>query len=439
MLIPTNKPTKRKDQDDIIYKDKPSKYNAIVKEIQKCYELGQPVLVGTAHIDKSEEISALLRRARIPHNVLNAKYHEREAEIIAQAGRFKAVTIATNMAGRGTDILLGGNPEFMAKAEVPEEDPSFKEVLKKFKAQTDAEKEKVIASGGLFILGTERHESRRIDNQLRGRSGRQGDPGSTRFFVSFEDDLMRRFAPEWLPGMMSRLGLDDDTPIESKMVTRAIEQAQQRVESHNFDIRKHVVEYDDVMNTHRDVIYKERDKVLAGESMRDTVMTMLEDEVGALSGAFLQQSPPDLESFRAAIESIVSTLALDALDDEGRSPTELTDEALEVIVKAWTQEVFSHEGKFWKFKDISIWPRPFQQPHPPIYIPFTGSKETIELAGKHNFSAVIPPGHPGVTHDIVDYYAKTLAKHGHQVTPNHLCLFTDAYVAESAEAAVHAL
>jgi preprotein translocase subunit SecA len=261
MVIPTNRQIKRVDENDVIYKDKPSKYAAIVKEIVKCYERGQPVLVGTAHIDKSEEISILLKRAKIPHNVLNAKYHEREAEIIAQAGRFKAVTIATNMAGRGTDILLGGNPEFMAKAEVPEEDPTFKEVLAKYKTQTDAEKQKVIAAGGLFILGTERHESRRIDNQLRGRAGRQGDPGTSKFFLSLDDDLFRIFGGDRIKNLMGG-SLEADEPIEHPWLSKAIENAQRKVEGHHFDMRKHVLQYDDVMNQQRKIVYGMRREIL---------------------------------------------------------------------------------------------------------------------------------------------------------------------------------
>ncbi|MGE3855435.1 MAG: preprotein translocase subunit SecA [Dehalococcoidia bacterium] len=296
VVVPTHVRVQREDLADLVYKTEAGKWRAVVDDIEEKHAEGRPILVGTVAIETSEMLSDLLRRRGVEHEVLNAKQHAREAQIVARAGQRGAVTIATNMAGRGTDIKLG---------------------------------EGVAGLGGLHVIGTERHEARRIDNQLRGRSGRQGDPGSTRFFVSFEDDLMRRFAPEWLPGMMSRLGLDDDTPIESKMVTRAIEQAQQRVESHNFDIRKHVVEYDDVMNTHRDVIYKERDKVLNGESMRDTVMTMLEDEVEALGAAFLQD-PPDMEGFRAAVDTIVPTLPADALADD-RSADEAVNEAIAII------------------------------------------------------------------------------------------------------------
>ena len=264
MLIPTNKPTRRVDQDDVIFKDKPSKYKAIVKEIQACYERGQPVLVGTAHIDKSEEVSEYLRRAKIPHNVLNAKHHEREAEIIAQAGRFKAVTIATNMAGRGTDILLGGNPEFLAKRDVAEEDPTYKEVLAKYKAQCEGEKQKVVAAGGLYILGTERHESRRIDNQLRGRAGRQGDPGTSRFFLSLDDELFRVFGGDRIKNLMGG-SLEDDEPIEHPWLSRAIENAQKKVEGHHFDTRKHVLQYDDVMNQQRKIVYGMRKEILSAE------------------------------------------------------------------------------------------------------------------------------------------------------------------------------
>jgi preprotein translocase subunit SecA len=264
MLIPTNKPTKRVDSDDVIYKDKPSKYRSIVAEIKKCYESGQPVLVGTAHIDKSEELSELLKKARIPHNVLNAKHHEREAEIIAQAGRHKAVTIATNMAGRGTDILLGGNAEFLAKREVEEEDPAYKDIYRKHKALTDTEKELVIKAGGLYILGTERHESRRIDNQLRGRAGRQGDPGTSRFFLSLDDDLFRVFGGDRIKNLMGG-SLADDEPIEHPWLSRAIENAQKKVEGHHFDMRKHVLQYDDVMNQQRKIVYGIRREILSSD------------------------------------------------------------------------------------------------------------------------------------------------------------------------------
>ncbi len=301
VAIPTHRPIHRDDMADLIFKTEHGKWNAVVDDIVEQHEKGRPVLVGTVAIETSEMLSEQLMRRGVPHEVLNAKQHLREAQIVARAGQRDAVTIATNMAGRGTDIKLG---------------------------------EGVAELGGLHVIGTERHEARRIDNQLRGRSGRQGDPGSTRFFVSFEDDLMKRFAPDWLPGMMSRLGMDDDTPLESGMVTKAIEQAQQRVESYNFDTRKHVVEYDDVMNTHRDVVYRERDKVLAGETMRDTVMTMLEEEVASLSEQFLKDSPPDIETFRAAIEAI-APLGEDDLADRNLTVDQAVDDALVIIDNAY--------------------------------------------------------------------------------------------------------
>ncbi|MGZ3711243.1 MAG: preprotein translocase subunit SecA, partial [Bdellovibrionota bacterium] len=268
MLIPTNKPTQRKDYDDLIYKDLEAKYNAIAKEIQKCHEKSQPVLVGTVSIEKSELLSTLLKRLKIPHNVLNAKHHEREAEIIAQAGRSKQVTIATNMAGRGTDILLGGNPEYLAKSEVAEEDPTYAEVYKKHKAFTDKDKEIVVAAGGLYIMGTERHESRRIDNQLRGRAGRQGDPGASRFFLSLEDDLFRIFGGDRIKNLMGS-SLEADEPIEHPWLSRAIENAQKKVEGHNFDIRKHLLQYDDVMNEQRKIIYGVRKEILGNADQKD--------------------------------------------------------------------------------------------------------------------------------------------------------------------------
>ncbi len=288
--IPTNKPMIRKDLPDLVYKNAKAKYAAVVEEIVRRHAKGQPVLVGTVSIEKSEMLSNMLKKRGVPHQVLNAKHHEKEAEIVAQAGRLNAVTIATNMAGRGTDILLGGNPEFMAQAEMRrrnpnislaemEKDPQYQELLKKFKEQTDAERQKVIELGGLHIIGTERHESRRIDNQLRGRAGRQGDPGSSQFYVSLEDDLMRLFGSDNIAGLMDRLGLEDDVPIENKMVTKSIENAQKRVESRNFSARKHVLQYDDVMNQQREVIYDQRRRVLLGENMKDHVKDMIASTV----------------------------------------------------------------------------------------------------------------------------------------------------------------
>ncbi|MBQ3372352.1 MAG: preprotein translocase subunit SecA [Oscillospiraceae bacterium] len=303
--IPTNKPVIRIDNPDVVYKNDIGKNHAIIEQIVTCHEKGQPVLVGTVSIEKSEYISSLLKKRGVAHTVLNAKYHEKEAEIVAQAGRLGAVTIATNMAGRGTDIVLGGNPEFMAKtdlrkagfadeviveatgfAETDDEDivnarKMFAERLKAHKQETDAEAEKVRQAGGLFILGTERHESRRIDNQLRGRSGRQGDPGESRFYLAMTDDIMRLFGSERIMGMMEALKVDDDTPLDHKMLSNAIEQAQKTVESRNFQTRKTVLEYDDVMNKQRGIIYGERRKVLDGEDLQQQIMGMIREFVSS--------------------------------------------------------------------------------------------------------------------------------------------------------------
>ena len=297
--IPTNRPVIRIDHPDVVYKTEAGKFRAIVEQVKECHAKGQPVLVGTISIEKSEILSKMLKREGIPHNVLNAKYHEMEAQIVAQAGKLGAVTIATNMAGRGTDIMLGGNAEFLAKADLrkqgkPEEliaeadsfaettDPEilairqeYNDLLKQYKGHIKEEAEKVRAAGGLFIIGTERHESRRIDNQLRGRSGRQGDPGESRFYLSLQDDLMRLFSSDRIMNMMDSLGLDEDTPIDAKILSGAVENAQKNVESRNFKARKNVLEYDDVMNTQREVIYAQRQKVLDGEDLRENILTML--------------------------------------------------------------------------------------------------------------------------------------------------------------------
>ncbi|MBI3074206.1 MAG: preprotein translocase subunit SecA [Deltaproteobacteria bacterium] len=267
--IPTNKPMVRKDHHDIIFKSEREKFDAIIREIQQCNERGQPVLVGTISIEKSELLARMLGK-RVPHNVLNAKHHEREAEIVAQAGRYKAVTISTNMAGRGTDIVLGGNAEAMARAEAGRDEttPEFQAALAKYAEQCAKERESVVAAGGLHILGTERHEARRIDNQLRGRSGRQGDPGSSRFFLSLEDDLMRIFGGDRLIAIMERLGMEEGEQIEHRMVTKSIENAQKRVEGNNFEMRKNTLEYDDVMNQQRKAVYELRKRVLLGEVLQ---------------------------------------------------------------------------------------------------------------------------------------------------------------------------
>ena len=302
--IPTNKPIKRIDYNDLIYSTVAGKERAIIKEIKERHEQGQPILVGTVTVEKSEEISRLLIKEKIKHNVLNAKNHAREADIVAQAGRFGAVTIATNMAGRGTDIMLGGNPEYLAKrklrdqgieedkielatsfiSEIDEEIAGIRkqywDLYNEFKKETDAEKEKVLAVGGLMIIGSERHESRRIDNQLRGRSGRQGDPGASRFFISLEDDLAKRFGGDRLQKLYSVFKVDEDTPLEAKMLSRQIENAQRNIEGKNFGIRKQVLEYDDVMNKQREVMYAERMKVLKGENIHDEILAFIPDLVG---------------------------------------------------------------------------------------------------------------------------------------------------------------
>ncbi len=326
--IPTNKPIARQDLSDVVYKTEAAKFRAIVEQVKQCNAKGQPVLVGTISIEKSEILSKLLKREGIRHNVLNAKYHEQEAQIVAQAGQFGAVTIATNMAGRGTDIMLGGNAEFLAKnelrkVETPEEllaeadsyaetsDPEilairakYEELLKHFKAQIQSEAEKVKAAGGLFIVGTERHESRRIDNQLRGRAGRQGDPGESRFYLSLEDDLMRLFSSDRVMGMMDALGIDEDTPIDAKILSGAVENAQKSVESRHFRSRKNVLEYDNVMNIQRESIYAQRKKVLDGEDLKGSILNMLREVVfgnvsdclSEFGGVLTQEALPELLS-----------------------------------------------------------------------------------------------------------------------------------------------
>jgi preprotein translocase subunit SecA len=303
MVIPTNKPMIRDDNNDLVYKSETEKFDAVIEEIRDCHERGQPVLVGTVSIEKSERVSEQLKRTGVKFFVLNAKNHEREAEIVAQAGRHKAVTISTNMAGRGTDIVLGGNPEFMAAAEAGTKDPAeagFQAALTKYRAQCEAERQQVLQAGGLHILGTERHESRRIDNQLRGRSGRQGDPGSSRFFVSLEDDLMRIFAADRLKGLMNRIGMEDGVPIEHRMVSRAIENAQKKVEAHNFDIRKHLLEYDDVMNKQREVVYHRRRELLGEAPLKDDILDMCDALVEAIVEAHGdREADPDQWDWKA--------------------------------------------------------------------------------------------------------------------------------------------
>jgi preprotein translocase subunit SecA len=277
MVIPTNMSMIRIDNSDVIYKTEKEKYNAVIRQIMECYEKGQPVLVGTSSIENSEKVANLLKRKGVPHNVLNAKHHDREAEIIAQAGRKEGVTIATNMAGRGTDIKLGGNPEYLTRQRVSPEDETYKDIFNKFNVQCEKEHKEVVDAGGLFILGTERHESRRIDNQLRGRSGRQGDPGESRFYLSLEDNLMRIFGSERIGTIMDKLGVKDDEPIEHNLISKSIEGAQKKVEGRNFEIRKHLLEYDDVMNKQREVIYSTRRRILSEENLKGLVEEMIDE------------------------------------------------------------------------------------------------------------------------------------------------------------------
>ena len=325
--IPTNKPMIRKDENDVIYKNETAKYRAVVESIKESHKKGQPVLVGTVSIEKSEKLSKLLKQEGIKHEVLNAKYHEKEAEIIAQAGKFGAVTIATNMAGRGTDIMLGGNSEFLAKEEMRRQKISpelieeantyyetddqdilnarkkFKELTEKFDEEIKDEKEKVIEAGGLKIIGTERHESRRIDNQLRGRSGRQGDIGESRFYIGLDDDLMKIFGGDMITKVYNTLGADENMPIESKMISNAVENAQKKVESRNFTIRKNVLKYDDVMNAQREIIYKQRREVLDGENIHNSIINMIEFVAESLPGVYVEP-----ETNKVNVESLTNEI-----------------------------------------------------------------------------------------------------------------------------------
>ena len=331
-VIPTHRPMIRDDEADVVYRTEPAKFEALIDEIEEMREAGRPILVGTISVEKSEVLSELLKRRGVKHEVLNAKFHEKEAEIVAQAGRSGAVTIATNMAGRGTDIILGGNPAGLASqalhrkginpAEAPPE--VYEDAVEEARRECTEDHERVVAAGGLHIIGTERHDARRIDNQLRGRAGRQGDPGSSRFYLSLDDTLMKRFASDRVAGLMQRFGLEDDAAIESGIVSRAIEGAQTRVEGYNFDMRKRVVEFDDVINKQRELIYAERDKVLRNEDLTDTVRDFLEEEVDTLLAAHLDPSIPpddwDLESLAKELAGIgldPARVSADALWDLG--------------------------------------------------------------------------------------------------------------------------
>jgi len=349
--VPTNKPVARVDMPDSVYKTENGKFLAVIEQIKECNQKGQPVLVGTVNIDKSEKLSAMLKRAGIKHEVLNAKFHAKEAEIVAQAGKKGAVTIATNMAGRGTDIILGGNAEYMAKheliklgmsdeliaeatgfadtdnEEIIEARRLYSEFYDKFKKQLQDEQEEVRKSGGLFIIGTERHESRRIDNQLRGRSGRQGDPGASRFFLSLEDDLMRIFGSDRVKLMVDRLGLEETEAIEAKLLSNSIENAQKNLEGRNFESRKHVLQYDEVMNTQRKIIYKQRQSVIDGEDISGTIKNMMGAIINSAIDDYIGISEiPEDWNIRALVEFANTYLA-------ARGEFDISREELEVITK----------------------------------------------------------------------------------------------------------
>ena len=337
--IPTNKPIQRKDLPDIIYKNETGKFNAVIEDIKKSYEKGQPVLVGTVSIDKSERLSKLLDKAKIPHQVLNAKYHEKEAEIIAQAGKYKAVTIATNMAGRGTDIILGGNSEYLAKTDMRKKytfeeieeataynetddekilarREEFRNLVRNYDKGIENEKQKVIEAGGLKIIGTERHESRRIDNQLRGRSGRQGDPGESRFYISLDDDLMKIFGGSIITKVYNKIGVSDDMPIESRILTKTVESSQKKVEGRNFSIRKNVLQYDDVMNKQRVIIYKQRREVLDGENLSTEIGNMIDSVVNTIVPQYITEESKDIEGLKKEIFTEFGIESLDVLKQE---------------------------------------------------------------------------------------------------------------------------
>ena len=370
LVIPTHRDMIRRDSSDIIYKGEEGKYLAVVGELEEMHAAGRPSLVGTVSIENSEKLADLLKReskcelaACGEHHkvcplkepqVLNAKQHEREAHIIAQAGRYGAVTIATNMAGRGTDIILGGNPELLAdeiarkrgvqlvsSEETAADEETAAEIHAEAKKLWQVDHDRVVEAGGLHIVGTERHEARRIDNQLRGRAGRQGDPGSSRFFVSFDDDVMKRFAPDWVPNLLGRMGMDETTPLESNMVSKSIEQAQTKVEGYNFDIRKHVVQYDDVMNRHRELIYGERNKILQGQAVRDNIVEMVDEELEAAFDAFVGDRPEesDLEGLLAEIKTIVALppeMSVAHLSELTRD--EMFDEVLAFVHEAYEKK-----------------------------------------------------------------------------------------------------
>ena len=360
--IPTNKPMIRDDHHDVIYKNEEAKFRAVIADIKQSHEKGQPVLVGTVSIEKSEKLSKLLSKEGIKHEVLNAKFHEKEAEIIAQAGKYGAVTIATNMAGRGTDIMLGGNSEYLAKQEMrklkyaPElieqatafnetDDQEildarkkFKELEEKYDQEIKEEKQKVLEAGGLKIIGTERHESRRIDNQLRGRSGRQGDPGESRFYIGLDDDLMKIFGGDKITTVFNALGADENMPIESKMISKSVESAQRKVESRNFAIRKNVLNYDDVMNMQREVIYKQRREVLDGDNLKDNVLKMIASTAQETVNNYIEENGINKEAFMQEVTSIFGITHLDSLGKEKISTPDVVEELQEKAIAIYEQK-----------------------------------------------------------------------------------------------------
>ena len=372
--IPTNKPMIRIDDPDVVYKTEAGKMRAIIAQIEECHKRGQPVLVGTVSIEKSEMVSKMLQKVGIKHNVLNAKHHEKEAEIVAQAGKFGAVTIATNMAGRGTDIMLGGNPEFMAKDSMRRQGFSdeliseatgfgdtedeeiinarnvFNELNTKYKEEIKQEADAVRKAGGLFIIGTERHESRRIDNQLRGRSGRQGDPGESRFYLAMTDDIMRLFGSERVMGMMNALGIDEDTPIDQKILSNAIESAQSRVESRNFQARKNVLEYDDVMNKQREIIYGQRKKVLDGENLRSYILTMTQEVIQKEVNGVMAHNK-HIESLEQLEEILVPLRRIFLKEDEFRYSS---DELDKLTVDSLTEELENRAVAVYEAKEKEL-------------------------------------------------------------------------------------
>ena len=362
--IPTNKPMIRDDQNDVIYKNENAKYRAIVESVKESHDKGQPVLIGTVSIEKSEKLSKLLKQEGINHEVLNAKYHEKEAEIVAQAGKYNAVTIATNMAGRGTDIMLGGNSEFLAKEEMRRKKVSpelieeattyyetddkeilkareqFNELVKKYDDEIKEEKEKVIDAGGLKIIGTERHESRRIDNQLRGRSGRQGDIGESKFFIGLDDDLMKIFGGDAITKVYNTLGADENMPIDSRIISRAVENAQKKVEGRNFSIRKNVLKYDDVMNAQREIIYKQRRQVLDGENIHDSIVNMIEAVADSIVGMFIEGEEQQLnvESLNTEIINIFGIDMLDYIKENKNDISKISEELKKKAMEIYAQK-----------------------------------------------------------------------------------------------------